>query len=446
MDKVRELALKTIYKVDKEKGYSNIVLNDNIRQNKQRLGLTNIDIGFISELVYGTVSNKITLDAIIEMHSKIKLKKISDWILNILRMGIYQIIFLDKVPKSAAVNESVALAKKYGHARSSGFVNAILRKVDVKDLEDLKKINDDLERLSKVYSMPNWIIEELLNEQSLEEVEGILIASSIKPEIAIRVNLLKTNKEELKKLLEKRGIEVKDGLISEFLIVNKMKNIEELEEFKKGYFTIQDEAAGLIAKILNPNTSDFVLDACSAPGGKTTFLAEIMGDKGKIIATDLHEHRVNLVSNTCVRLGINNIKTDVMDCSIFNPNYSGKFDKILLDVPCLGLGVLKRKPDIKWQKSKEDILKISKLQLEILNNVSKYLKIGGTLVYSTCSILKSENDCIIESFLQNNQNFVEEKIEIKEDEYFRKYCEKGRLSVKQNEFSDGFFAVKLKRK
>ena len=343
IDIAREVALKALYKIDKEEAYSNISLDETIKENRHKLD--DRDIGFISELVYGVTSWKLTIDEIVKMYSNIRLKKISPWILNILRLGIYQIVFLDKVPKSAAVNESVNSAKRYGHKSSSNFVNAILRKVEKKDFETFFKIEDPIERISKTTSMPVWIIQELLKENSIEKVEEICKASNIKPKVSIRVNRLKTTKQELEKKLEENDIPFQEGSLEDFLILEKTKNIESLDLFNNGYFTIQDEGAGLIAKVADPKSNEMVLDACSSPGGKTTYMAELMGNKGKIVAWDLHPHRVKLVEENAKRLGITIIETKCENASIYKEEYKEKFDKILLDVPCLGIGVLKRKPD-----------------------------------------------------------------------------------------------------
>lgn len=435
IDKTRELALKILYKIDKEQAYSNIVLNEVIKQNRQNLNEK--DIGLISEIVYGVTTWRLTLDEIIKKYSKIKLKKISPWILNILRMGIYQIIFLDKIPKSAAVNESVNLAKRYGHASSSNFVNAILRKVEKTDFEELFQIENNIERISKTTSMPEWIIKELLKNNNIEEVEQICKNSNLKPQVTIRINKLKTNKEELMAKLKEQNIECEDinvneKLTEDFLIINKIKNIENLDLFKDGYFTIQDISAGLTAKILNPKPNEVVLDACSAPGGKTTYMAELMKNKGTIEAWDIHQHRTKLVEQNAKRLGINIIKTQVKDASIYDENLNEKFDKILLDVPCLGIGVIKRKPDIKWQRKIEDIEEITKIQKLILEKCSKYLKHGGELVYSTCSILKEENEDIISEFLKENKNFD--------------IAQNTSINIIPDKNMDGFFICKLLKK
>ena len=442
MDIVREVALKTLYKIDKEEAYSNIALDENIKENRNKLD--DRDIGFISEIVYGVTSWKLTIDEIIKKYSNIKLKKISPWILNILRMGIYQIIFLDKVPKSAAVNESVNLAKRYGHKGSRNFVNAILRKIDKKDYEAFFEIENPIERISKTTSMPTWIIQELLKDNDIKKVEEICKASNIKPKVTIRVNTLKTDKETVKKQLIERNIIVNEGELEDFLILEKAKNIEQLDLFKQGYFTVQDEGAGLVAKIVNPKPNEWILDACSSPGGKTTYMAELMENKGKIVAWDLHPHRVKLVEENAKRLGIHIVETKCQDAMIYNETYKEIFDKILLDVPCLGIGVLKRKPDIKWKRNPEDIPQIAQIQEKILEICSQYLKPNGQIVYATCSIFSAENDKIVEKFLKNNQAFTYAKIEIAQME---KSLENSNLiQLYQGEETDGFFICKLQKK
>lgn len=438
IDKTREIALKTLYKINEEEAYSNIALDEEIKQNRNKL--TEKDIGLISEITYGVTTWRLTLDSIVKKYSKIRLKKISPWILNILRMGIYQIVFLDKIPKSAAVNESVNLSKRYGHTSSSNFVNAILRKVDKKDYEELFQIKDDVERVSKTTSMPEWIIKELMKNNKMDKVEEICKNSNLKPKITIRVNIIKTTPSELKLKLDERNIEYSETKIEEFINLKKVKNIENLDLFKEGYFTIQDLSAGLTAISLNPKPNEYVLDACSAPGGKTTHIAELMQNKGKIEAWDIHEHRVKLVQKNARRLGIEIIKTDVQDAMEFNEKYVEKFDKILLDVPCLGIGVIKRKPDIKWQRKQEDIEKITNIQKKILQNCSKYLKPNGILVYSTCSILEDENMAIIEEFLNENKEFEKTNIVINQKEI------NGEITIMPNDEQDGFFICKLQKK
>lgn len=428
IDFSRELALKIIYKIDEEQAYSNIVLDEYLNIN--RLKLNKRDINFISEIVYGVISKKLTLDTIIKKHSNTKLNKISKWTLNILRIGTYQIVFLDKVPKSAAVNECVNLAKKYNY-KSANFVNAILRKVEKKDYEEIDNISDSIERLSKKYSMPEWIIKKLYKEYEIDILEQILKNSNEKPVTTIRINSLKTTKEEVLTMLEQANIEYLDSNESNFIHLKGIKDISNLEIFTNGYITVQDIGAGNIVKMLSPEPNLVILDACSAPGGKTTYMAEIMKNTGQIDAWDIHSHRIKLVEENAKRLGINSIHCQNKDATIFYNEYIEKYDKILLDVPCLGLGVMKRKPDIKWQKQENDIEEITKTQIKILQNCFRYLKKGGELVYSTCSILKDENEGIIEEFVEqcrkNNQ-----KIKILD---FKK--------IIPNALNDGFYMCKL---
>lgn len=440
IDIARNIALEVLYKMDESGAYSNIALDDMLKNNRK--ALSDRDVSLISQIVYGVTTWKLTLDEIIKKYSSIKLKKISIWIINILRMGIYQIIFLDKIPKSAAVNECVNLAKRYGHKASSGFVNAILRKVSPDDYLQLFDVKlPKAEMISKTQSMPLWIIEELLENNTIEEVEEICKNLNLTPCVSIRVNNVKTTKKELEEIFNKNSIQYEEGELDDFLILNKAKNIENIEGFKEGLFTVQDESAGLTCLVLNPKEGQMVLDACSAPGGKTTYIAEIMKNTGNIIAWDVYEHRINLINENANRLGLKNINTSINDASIYNENYKEKFDKILLDVPCLGIGVIRRKPDIKWQRKQEDVYEISKLQYKILETCSKYLKPGGELVYSTCSILKKENEGVILKFLENNKDFEIKKLDsnkwneyIKEEKYF---------SIKPDKKHDGFFICKL---
>ena len=443
MDFPRKLALEALYKIDKKEAYSNIVLDELL--NKNRNVLSNKDINFISELVYGVTTWKLTLDTIIQKYSKIKIKKISPWVINILRMGAYQIVFLDKVPKSAAVNESVNLCKKYG-GKSIGFVNAILRKVEKSDYLELFEIKNDIEKISKTTSMPEWIVKELNKEFNTEKVNEICKNSNLKPKITIRVNNLKTTKNELRKSLQSKEIEVEDGIIEDFLYLKNVKNITNLDEYKKGLFTMQDESAGLTALVLNPKEGESILDCCSAPGGKTTYIAELMNNNGNVIAWDLYKHRLDKVQENSKRLGIDIIKTEENDATVLKEEYIEKFDKILIDAPCLGLGVIKRKPDIKWQRKFEDVEEISKIQEKILNTCSEYLKKGGILVYSTCSIIQSENEKIVEKFLESESFELEEINNINIENVDNKITKKGIIKLYPSENMDGFFISKLIKK
>ena len=430
IDFARNIALKSLYEINIKQAYSNIVLDKFINENREKL--SNLDINFISELVYGVVTWKLTLEYIIQKYSKIKLKKMSDWVKNILYLGSYQILFLDKVPKSAAVNESVNLCKKYNF-KSVGLVNAILRKIEKSDYEEINTITNSITRISLKYSMPEWIVKKFCDEYGNEEAANICQNLNLRPNISVRLNRLKDKIE----LGEK-------GILEDFRVITGTKNITKTKEYIEGNITIQDEAAGLSSFILAPKEGEMVLDACSAPGGKTTYLAELMCNQGNIVAWDIYEERLKQVKQNAKRLGINIIQTEVHDATKLKEDYVERFDKILLDVPCLGLGVIRRKPDIKWNRQENNIKEISDIQFNILKTCSKYLKRNGTLVYSTCSMLKEENDAIIEKFIKE-ENFETVNIEEQIPNEFSKITTKDMVQFLPSQKHDGFFITMLKK-
>lgn len=430
IDFARNIALKSLYEINIKQAYSNIVLDKFINENREKL--SNLDINFISELVYGVVTWKLTLEYIIQKYSKTKIKKMSDWVKNILYLGSYQIIFLDKVPKSAAVNESVNLCKKYNF-KSVGLVNAILRKIEKSDYKEISNITNSITRISLKYSMPEWIVKKFCDEYGEEETANICQNLNLRPNISVRINRLKGKMD----LGEK-------GILEDFRTITGTKNITKTKEYIEGNITIQDEAAGLSSFVLTPKEGEIVLDACSAPGGKTTYLAELMHNKGKIVAWDIYEERLKQVEQNAKRLGIDIIQTEVHDATKLKEEYVEKFDKILLDVPCLGLGVIRRKPDIKWNRQEEDIKEISDIQFNILKTCSKYLKRNGTLVYSTCSMLKEENDAIIEKFIKE-ENFETVNIEEQIPNEFSKITTNNMVQFLPSQNHDGFFITMLKK-
>lgn len=422
----RELAINVLYKIEVGEAYSNTTLNKEL----EKSDLNSLDKSLASELVYGVMTWKLTLDEIIARYSSIKLKKISPWIINILRIGIYQIAFLDKIPESAAVNESVKLAKKYGHEASAKFVNAILRKIEKNEMDKLvdyiaTKPKMDNEIISILTSHPIWLVDELLKEYDKKFVMGLLNANNITPDITIRVNTLRTTREELKKLLELKNVDCKLGKLPDSILAKKMNN------FEGQLYVVQDEAAQLTCLKLEPKEGDYVLDACAAPGGKTTYLAQLMNNNGKIDAWDVHESRVKLIKEASDKLGLTIINERTRDASLYYTELLEKYDKILLDVPCTGLGVIRKKPDIKWTRKPEDIEEIVNIQYRILDNCSRYLKSEGTMVYSTCTVLSKENGIQIRRFLEEHKDF-----ELLEEINLYPHIDE----------TDGFYIAKLRRK
>jgi 16S rRNA (cytosine967-C5)-methyltransferase len=390
-----------LYKIEVGEGYSNITLDKELNHSD----LSKLDRALASSIVYGVLTYKLQIDEIVKTYSSIKLKKISPWIINILRMGIYQIAYMDKIPISAAVNESVNLAKRYGHSVSSGFVNAILRKISKDEVEKLKqsleqKEYTEEEKISILTSHPLWMVKKLLADYDKEFVVALLNANNENPGMTIRTNTLKTNREDLLKLLILKGIDAKEGNLPDSIIVDK------LSTFDDGFFVVQDEAAQLACLKLDPQDGEHVLDACSSPGGKTTYIATLMHDTGRVDAWDIHEHRVELVKELSQKLGISNINASLHDATKYESALRERYDRVLLDVPCSGIGVIRKKPDIKWTRQEEDLEELQVIQEQILECGAQYLKTGGTLVYSTCTVFKDENERQIKRFLEKHHEYA----------------------------------------
>lgn len=435
----REVSLKILLEYEKAEAYSNLLLDSELK----KVELSDVDKAFTTRLVYGVITYIRTLDYIISKLSKVKIKKISKPIINILRLGLYQIYYLDKIPNSAVVNESVKLAKKYGHQASANFVNALLRNAGKKQKDDFfAEIKEEKERLAIYYSYPEWIVDLYIKQYGLERTRNILKANEEELIDCIRVNTLKITREEL---LEKlKDFDVKEGRMKDIIYTTDIKRLLASEYFREGLFTVQDEAPSLVGHIINPQEGDVILDICAAPGGKTTHLAQLSNDKSKITAFELHEHRCKLIENLAQRLGIKSIEVEQHDATIFDEKLVEKFDKIVADVPCSGLGVIRRKPDIKWNTKEEDIEELTQIQYKILVNASKYLKKGGTLVYSTCTNNKKENDDIVNKFLEENKEFKISKIDNIPEDFIKDVHNEGMLELAPDKNKcDGFFICKL---
>ncbi len=445
VDLARETALKILYDITENQAYSNISVNKHLENDKLR----EIDRSFATELVYGTVKWLLQIDYIIGKYSSIKIKKLSPWIKNILRLGIYQLLHTDRIPVSAACNTAVDLAKRYGHQASSRFVNAVLRSV-AKNKESIPypDKSDITGYLSILYSHPVWMVENWIELYGAEFTEELLKSNNQVPDFIIRTNTLKTDRNSLLDMLHNEGISAEPGrYLEEAVILKNPSSISNLETFKKGYFQVQDESSMLAAKILDPREGETVIDVCSAPGGKATHMAQLMNNKGTVIARDIYQHKLNLIEQSCSRLGIDIIKTEIHDALSLDENLIGKADRVLIDAPCSGLGIIRKKPDIKYSKTQNELKAITGLQREILRNASKYLKVGGYMIYSTCTIQPQENLEIVQDFLAENTNFTLRgfkeimppnlDIASSEDGYIQLYPNKNQ--------TDGFFISKIKR-
>ena len=441
----REGALRILYNIEVDGAYSNIALNKEFKKNTY----IKLDRNFITELVYGTLENLIFIDYIIEGFSNIKLNKMDPWVLNLIRLAIYQMLFLDKIPDFAAVNESVNLSKKYCK-KASGFVNGLLRNV-VRKKKDIKMPDKEKEYekyLSVKYSHPQWMVKRFLKNFSKDFTEELLKANNKTPKLYIRVNTLKTTVEEVINLLNENNIKVeKSPYISEALIVDAgFSQLEELDIYKKGFIHIQDFSSMLVGKILDPQEGDFVIDVCSAPGGKSTYIAELMQNKGKILARDIHGHKLKLIQKNVKRLGIDIIDVEGFDATDLDHKLLGKADKVLVDAPCSGLGIIRRKPEIKYRKDISHIENMAKTQTRILHNAAKYVKKGGKLVYSTCTIDPDENSHVVEDFLKKNPEFKLIQINKIYNKVIPGEHRESMIQLYPNLHQvDGFFIAKLKK-
>lgn len=397
----REAAFKILYDVEQNGAYVNRALSDILR----RGGLSPIDAGLCGELVMGVLKYKLTLDRIISEFSSVKLRKISTSVITLLRLGIYQIKFLDKIPPSAAVNESVKLAGKYA-PRSRGFVNGVLRSA-ARGIDNVKfpDRSDAAEYFSVVYSYPRWMVERLILEYGEEECEKILEAANRKQPVFARMNTLKTSAGECAAMIERDGIKTENTELEYVKRLVGKVDITQAESYKNGYFTLQNINSAMAAEVLSPQPNEKIIDVCAAPGGKTTHIAEKMQNRGEILAFDLHEHKIALIESAAKRLGVDIIKAQAHDMTKEIQSLIGYADRVLLDAPCSGLGVIHKKPDIKWTRSEQDVAALCELQAKLLSVCSRYVKRGGVLVYSTCTILKEENGEQIRKFLLSNKNF-----------------------------------------
>ena len=428
---IKYVTMGLISKVDKG-AYSNIVLNDAFRE----FFLSPKEKAFMTEIFYGVIRNKKFLDYIIEKYTK-DIKK--EWIRNLLRISIYQITFMDSDDKGV-VWEATELAKKYSIAISK-FINGTLRNYLRNKDSELKKLNDE-KNYDVLYSIPKWFCDVLEKQYGNDNLKQVITSLKKIPYLSVRVNKLKYSEEEFEEFLKEKDIQIIKKVdtvyyVNSGLIINS-------EEFKAGKIIAQDASSYLATKNLGVMPNELVLDICAAPGGKTAVLAEEMKNSGEVIAIDIHQHKIKLIDTNMKKLGIDIVKAIVMDAR--NVNKQGrKFDKILVDVPCSGYGVIRKKPEILYSKNRENIEELAKLQLEILNSAADILKDGGELIYSTCTITDEENTNNIEKFLEERKEFKVEKLHIPES-VLGDYDKLGGFCINyKEEIMDNFYIIKLKK-
>ncbi len=443
---VREVALDILLQIEKNQAYSNLLLNQSIKREK----INEKDVGLLTEIVYGTIQRKNTIDYYLSQFVKVDLKKLDVWVLVLLRLSLYQIIYLDRVPERAVVHEAVELAKKKGHKGISAMVNGTLRSLLRQGIPSLDDIQDPLKKWSVAYSHPAWLVKRWNKQFGEEKTKRICEINCTPPAVTARVNkMMAKNIEEVIEGLASEGVICEKGELSDDSIKIIKGTLPNTKVYKEGWLTIQDESSMLVARALDPKPSTRVLDSCAAPGGKTTHIGERMNDEGEIFALDLHEHKVKLIDEQASRLKLSIIHTKATDSRKASEIFEKEsFDSILVDAPCTGLGVIRRKPDIKWQKQEKDIEKITTIQKDILWSVAPLLKTGGTIVYSTCTIDALENEQVVKSFLSEHSNFhLDQTLKERLPKKLEGLCNEGMLQILPSDFnSDGFFIASMKKK
>ena len=397
----RRLAVNALLKIDADNAYSNITLN-NVLKNSDA---NETDKALATALFYGVLDRRITLDYVLNSLMKTPFKKVNYFTAEVLRVGLYQIMYMDRIPNSAAVDEAVKMVKRSKESRNSGFVNAVLR--NAIRSEKLLPEGDTIKDLSVIYSCPEWIVNEFIKDYGKENTISLL-KETLKPApLNIRVNTTKISTDELSDKLSDAGVQNTKCDFEGALTLAGV-GIDKMPLYKEGYFHVQDLSSQKAVSILAPTPNERVLDMCAAPGGKTFTMACLMENKGEIVASDIHSHRVGLIGEGAKRLGLGIIKAYTADATKFD-NTLGVFDAVLCDVPCSGLGIIRRKPDIKYKKV-DDFSELEGIQFDILQNAANYVKKGGRLLYSTCTLRKAENEEIVNKFLNTNDKFTLEYI------------------------------------
>ncbi|MBS9334485.1 16S rRNA (cytosine(967)-C(5))-methyltransferase RsmB [Fructobacillus sp. M1-13] len=403
-DNPRLLAVLTLSKV-KNGAYSNLQLNQIIKQNP----LKDTDKGLLTTLVYGTIQYRMLLE--FWLAPFVKGKKLENWVRELLLTALFQWQELDRIPKHALFNETIEIAKTMGNVGTAEFVTAVLHSMDRKGLPDPKKIEDLTKRLSVTYSVPEWLVKELTAQLGADKTDRILQSLNHAPEQSARVNTAKADKQTVRASLEEEGYTVKDGQLAADALLISGGHVASSTAYKKGLLTVQDESAMLPVEAMQIDDSvQRVLDAAAAPGGKTTQIAQYLQGDARVTALDIHDHKVKLIAQNAARLGLaDRVDAMALDARKIPDSFEEGFDRILVDAPCSGLGLLRRKPEIRYDKTMADVAHLAALQLAILEAAASKLKKGGQLVYSTCTILDQENDQVVQQFLKKRPDFVQKK-------------------------------------
>lgn len=434
MVNTRELILEILLEVIEKGNYSHLVIRSVLDKYQY---LEKQERAFITRVAEGTIQTMIELDYIINQYSKVKVNKMKPVIRNILRMSVYQIRYMDSVPDSAACNEAVKLARKKGFSSLSGFVNGVLRNISRNPAVGLpNRERNPIEYYSVMYSMPEWIVELWMKDYGVERMQEILDAFAKEAPITIRTNLKKNTPEKLAEQLQKEGVTVRKVELPDLpsldyaFVISDFDYLNALPSFRDGLFYVQDISSMMVAELAAPKGGDYIIDVCAAPGGKSTHLAEKLQGSGMVEARDLTEYKMSLIEENIARHACGNMKAVQMDATVLDEASKGKADIVIADLPCSGLGVMRKKTDIKYKMTPEKMASLVELQRNMLHTVCNYVKEEGILLYSTCTIHRGENEENVTWFLENHPEF---KL----------------LSMQQifpqEEFGDGFFIAKLQK-
>lgn len=436
----RFLALDLLLRIRKHSTYSNIALNDVIRQSQ----LSRADANLLTMLVYGCLQHRLTLEYWLEPFIKNK-KKVDPWVWELLLLAIYQMQYLDKVPNHAIFNETIEIAKVKGHVGTRKFVTGVLHAIKRNGLRNFDNLTA-AQRLSIEESIPQWIIEQLISKVGLEKTVQIAQAVNQTPHDSLRVNIGKIKSYELQVQLEKEGITTFPSEIAADGLVAQRGFLAGTPEFKQGGFIIQDESAMLAVESMDVQPGQSILDACAAPGGKTTQIATALAGQGNVVALDIHQHKLKLIKRNAERLGVANVvHPQLLDARKTGELGNTRFDQILVDAPCSGIGLMRRKPEVRYEKTLKDSQQLAQIQLQILDAVAPTLKSGGKLTYSTCTILPSENQTVVDQFLKKHSDFKQVKTQTKKAVKDQRTALG--LTIYPDDFgSDGFFIATLMKK
>lgn len=447
----REAALNVLLKVDRHGAYSGLELNRVLSE----ASLSRQDTALATEIVYGTIQRLNTIDYVLKGRVKGWPNKVEPWVRSLLRLSYYQLRWLDRVPAHAVTDEAVRIAKKRGHAGIAGLVNGVLRGLLREGLTPTLPAGlPEAERIALEHSHPEWLVRRWMNAFGPEAAEAMCEAGNEPPHGSVRVNPLRISREALLEEMRERDIYAKPSKLAPGgIVASRAGNLAATDWYREGRLTVQDESSMLVAAVADPKPGMRVLDCCAAPGGKTTHLAELMGNEGEVLANDVHPHKEQLIARQAERLGLSCVRTTVGDAAeLAGKLPAASMDVVLLDAPCSGFGVIRRKPEIKWNKREEDIASLASLQAELLERVHGLVRPGGTLVYSTCTIAREENEEAVLRFLEKHPNYM---LDANWPEEIVQALKRGRalpepfagmVQLLPHQFgSDGFFIAKLKR-